>query len=312
MRIGFVGLGNMGVPMAAHLAKGGHALVVFDIDMARAEQFAQANGAKAASDLNVVGAADIVITMLPTGKDVRQAIVEAQGGALLKALRPGSVVIDMSSSEPVGTQQLGAELASRKAVLIDAPVSGGVVRAKSGTLAIMIGCDDAKTLAAVRPVLSLMGDRLFETGGLGTGHAMKALNNFVAASSFAATAEAMMIGAAFGLDRGKMVDIMNVSTGRNFHTDVVMKEHVVGGKFATGFAVGLLAKDVKIAEELGEAVKIEAPLTKLVSRRWAEARDKVGATRDNTEAYLAWAGAAAGAEKEPAKTGTTTVKTKKT
>jgi 3-hydroxyisobutyrate dehydrogenase len=288
MRIGFIGLGNMGDPMAGHIAKGGQELVVFDIDVARAQQFAATHGAKAARDLAAIGAADVIITMLPTGGDVHQAIVEAQSGALLAALRPGAIVIDMSSSEPVGTQRLGAKIAARNATLIDAPVSGGVARALTGTLAIMIGCDDPTSVIKARPVLNLMGDRLFETGGLGTGHAMKALNNFVAASSFAATAEAMMIGAAFGLDRGKMVEIMNVSTGRNFHTDVVMKEHVVGAKFATGFAVGLLAKDVKIAEELGEAVKVDAPLTKLVSRRWAEARDKVGATRDNTEAYLAW------------------------
>ena len=300
MRIGFIGLGNMGEPMAGHLAKGGHELVVFDIDGARAKRFADVHKVKVADDLATVAATNVVITMLPTGGDVRQALTEAQGGAFLKALRPGTVVIDMSSSEPVGTRELGRVLAKKKAVLIDGPVSGGIVRAKSATLAIMIGGDDKAAIERVRPVLRLMGDRLFDTGGLGSGHAMKALNNFVAATSFAATAEAMMIGERFGLDRGKMVEIMNVSTGRNFHTDVVMKEHVVGGKFATGFTVGLLAKDVKIAEELGHAMEIEAPLTKLVSQRWSFARDKVGAARDNTEAYLAWAPPAAKAKKPAA------------
>ncbi len=288
MRIGFIGIGNMGEPMAGHIAKGGHDLILHDLDPARASAFASAHNAKAAKNLADLAGAEIIITMLPTGKDVRQAIMQAEAGALVKALQPGTIIIDMSSSEPIGTRDLGAELARRKVTLLDAPVSGGVVRAKSGTLAIMIGGDDGKAIERATPVLKLMGDRLFETGGLGTGHAMKALNNFVAASSFAATAEAMMIGAQFGLDRGKMVEIMNVSTGRNFHTDVVMKEHVVGGKFATGFAVGLLAKDVAIAEALGQAMNIDAPLTQLVSRRWAAARDTVGATRDNTEAYLAW------------------------
>jgi 3-hydroxyisobutyrate dehydrogenase len=296
MHIGFIGLGNMGTPMAEHLIKGGHDLVVFDLDGARAAAFASARGCAASTDLAKVGAADVVVTMLPTGADVRDAVCGAQGGACLKAMRAGTVVVDMSSSEPVGTQALGKQLKKRKIALIDAPVSGGVVRARSATLAIMIGSDDPVALKRVRPVLQLMGDRLFETGGLGTGHAMKALNNFVAASSFAATAEAMMIGDRFGLDRGKMVEIMNVSTGRNFHTDVVMKEHVVGGKFATGFAIGLLAKDVKIAKDLGVAMAVEAPLTKLVNKRWKTARDTVGATRDNTEAYLAWGGTAGGAK----------------
>jgi 3-hydroxyisobutyrate dehydrogenase len=288
MHIGFIGLGNMGLPMAGHLAKGGHDLVVFDLDAARADQFARDNAATATRDLKDLSACEIIITMLPTGKDVRQALVDAQDGALFNALQPKTIVIDMSSSEPVGTQHLGVDLKKRSAILIDAPVSGGIVRAKSATLAIMIGCAANAAMERARPVLQLMGDRLFETGGLGSGHAMKALNNFVAATSFAATAEAMMIGERFGLDRGKMVEIMNVSTGRNFHTDVVMKDHVVGKQFATGFAIGLLAKDVRIAEELGEAMKIIAPLTRLVSQRWASARDIVGPARDNTEAYLAW------------------------
>ena len=226
--------------------------------------------------------------MLPTGADVRQALTKADAGALLKALEPGTIVVDMSSSEPVGTRKLGAELAKKKVALIDAPVSGGLARAKTATLAIMIGGDDNAAIERARPVLRKMGDRLFETGGLGSGHAMKALNNFVAATSFAATSEAMLIGTEFGLDPGTMVEIMNVSTGRNFHTDVVMKDHVVAKKFATGFTIGLLAKDVAIAEALAEAMAIDAPLTRLVSARWAAARDAVGPTRDNTEAYLAW------------------------
>ena len=288
MRIGFIGIGNMGAPMAEHIARGGHDVVVFDLDADRSKRFAQAHGATAAPDLASIAATDIVVTMLPTGKDVRHVVLNADGGALGKALRPGGIVIDMSSSEPVGTRELGAALAARQVILIDAPVSGGVARAKTATLAIMIGGDDKAAMARALPVLRLMGDRLFETGGLGTGHAMMALNNFVAATAFAATSEAMMIGDRFGLDRAAMIDIMNVSTGRNFFTDVVMKEHVIGETFATGFAIGLLAKDVHIARELGQAMAVEAPLTELVGERWAAARDAVGPGRDNTEAYIAW------------------------
>ncbi len=289
MRIGFIGIGNMGEPMAAHLAGSQHELLVFDLDASRAARFAGEYKARAV-DLPALAAADIIVTMLPTGRDVRHAVLEAKEGALGMALRPGTIIVDMSSSEPVGTRDLGAALAARQVTLIDAPVSGGVARAKTATLAIMIGGDDATAVERALPVLRLMGDRLFRTGGLGTGHAMKALNNFVAATAFAATSEAMLIGERFGLDRAVMIDIMNVSTGRNFHTDLVMKDHVIGQKFATGFAIGLLAKDVGIAEDLGRAMAVEAPLTELVSRRWAEARDAVGAGRDNTEAYLAWSG----------------------
>ena len=287
MRIGFVGIGNMGGPMAANVAKAGHEVVAYDTDAARLAAWAEEAGARSGT-LAEIGAQDIVVLMLPTGAIVRSVVLDADGGALAAALKPGAIVVDMSSSEPIGTQELGAELKTRGAVLVDAPVSGGVARAKTGTLAIMIGGDDPDAITKVKPMLGTMGDRLFETGPLGSGHAMKALNNFVAATSFASTAEAMLIGKRFGLDLTMMVEIMNVSTGRNFHTDVVMKDHVIGEKYGTGFAVGLLAKDVKIAADLGRAMKVEAPLSELVGRRWAEARDALGSDSDNTKAILAW------------------------
>jgi 3-hydroxyisobutyrate dehydrogenase len=133
-----------------------------------------------------------------------------------------------------------------------------------------------------------MGKQLFETGPLGSGHAMKALNNYIAAAGYTAVAEALLIGQRFGLDQNVMVDILNVSTGRNFTTEVMIKEHVLGGKFATGFALGLMAKDVKIAADLGEAVALDAPVSRLVRERWAHAREKLGASRDTSEAILSW------------------------
>jgi 3-hydroxyisobutyrate dehydrogenase len=152
----------------------------------------------------------------------------------------------------------------------------------------MIGGDDKEAIERARPLLRSMGDRLFDTGGLGSGHAMKALNNFVAAAGFAACAEALLTGQRFGLDPRRMVEILNVSTGRSFHTDLVLLEHVVDGKFASGFQLGLLAKDVGIADGLARDVGIDAPLMQLVSRRFDAARDSLGYTRDHTEAIKAW------------------------
>ena len=292
MRIGFIGIGNMGWPMAANLVAAGHGVTVQDADPDLAARFAAEVGGRAAAGLGAVAANEVVVCMLPTGAIVREVLTAAEGGAFAAGLQPGCIVIDMSSSEPVGTKELGPVLAERGAVLLDAPVSGGVARAKTGELAIMIGGDDEAAIAKAEPVLQAMGARLFRTGGLGSGHAMKALNNMVAAASYGATAEAMLIGRRFGLDPGTMVEIMNVSTGRNFHTDVVMKDHVVGEKFATGFAVGLLAKDVKIAADLGRAMRMAAPMANLTEERWATARDRLGATADNSlaitvlEAYL--------------------------
>ena len=288
MRVGFIGIGNMGWPMASHIAQAGHELTVFDVDAAKAARFAQEFHCEAATNLAEVAANEIVVTMLPTGKIVRQALLEDQGGAFAKALQPGTLVIDMSSSEPVGTRELGKALERTGAILIDAPVSGAVPRAKTGTLAIMIGGNDKAAVERARPLLLCMGKQLFETGSLGTGHAMKALNNYIAAAGYTAVAEALLIGQRFGLDQEKMVDILNASTGRNFSTEFMIKEQVIGQKFSTGFALGLMAKDVRIAADLGEAVGLDAPLSRLIRSRWAHAREKLGATRDTSEAILSW------------------------
>ena len=286
--IGFIGLGNMGVPMAANLVRAGYEVTAYDIAAERARNFAEMHAARAADTLAALGAsADLVITMLPTGREVRQALLQAERGALAASLRPGSIVVDMSSADPVGTRALGADLAARRIALVDAPVSGGVPRAKDGTLAIMIG-GEADAVAAVKPVLARMGEKLFEVGGLGCGHAMKALNNFLAGTSFAAANEALRVGRRFGLDPAVMIDVINVSTGRSFATDVVMKQHVLSGSFATGFALGLLAKDVKIAADLAAQVGADAPIGRLICDLWAGARDGLGPNCDHSRAAAYW------------------------
>jgi len=285
MNIAFVGVGAMGAPMAACIARAGHSVTVYDSSQERVRQVAADHGCQAATSIAGLAGADFVVTMLPTGQIVRDLYLRE---GLAQQLRRGTIAIDMSSSGPTGTRELGAKLESFGITLLDAPVSGGVPRAALGTLTIMIGGDDSAAIESARPLLSTMGERLFETGGLGSGHAMKALNNFVAAATFAACAEALLAGQRFGLDPKRMVEILNVSTGRNFHTDLVLQEHVVGGKFASGFQLGLLAKDVKIAAQLTDDVRLEAPLVRLVSQRFDAARDALGYARDHTEAIKAW------------------------
>jgi 3-hydroxyisobutyrate dehydrogenase len=172
--------------------------------------------------------------------------------------------------------------------MLDAPVSGGVPRAKTGKLAIMIGADDAAAIEKMRPLLGVMGDSLFVAGRAGSGHALKALNNYVSTAAFAATAEAMLVGERFGLDRTKMVEVMNVSTGRSFSTDLVMRQQVVSGSFNAGFSLGLLVKDVNIAADLSMAVGRLSPLLQLVSERCAAALEKQDATSDFTTLYRCW------------------------
>jgi len=288
IKVGIIGIGNMGWPMAMNILEAGYQLTVFDMDTDRSERFAVETGARSVVSLAELGDMDFVITMLPNGHVVREVLLQDEGGAFINSVKKGCIVIDMSSAEPTGTKALGQELAGHEVTLIDAPVSGGVPRAKLGTLAIMIGADDADALAQAKPLLETMGQQLFETGGLGSGHATKALNNLIAATSFVATSEAMLIAKRFGLDLNTLIDVVNVSTGQNFMTDKVMKDHVIGEQFASGFAMGLLVKDVGIANELCDAVNMHAPLSKLVLKRWQEALDVKGFAADNTEGILVW------------------------
>jgi len=286
--VGFIGIGNMGRPMAANLIKGGFSVVAYDADAQRGAAFAKEVGAKAAPSLGELGkSVDAIVTMLPTGKEVRACLLETEGGALANNLPKGALVVDMSSSDPVGSRQTYADLAKRGLVFADAPVSGGVPRATDGTLAIMIG-GDAAAVATAKPVLSKMGTRLFEVGGPGNGHAMKALNNFVAGTAFIAVSEALLVGQKFGLDPATMVDVMNASTGRSFNTENVAKQHLVSRQFASGFALGLLAKDVGIAAALAKAIGVDSPLIGTSSALLDEARDKVGGNMDHTLAYTYW------------------------
>lgn len=286
-KIGFIGTGNMGEFMSANLAKAGYAVTLFDTDEARARRHADKIGATFGT-LKDIAACEVCVTMLPTSAIVQQVLLRQDGGAYVNNAVPGTIVIDMSSSAPAQTRETGAILAEKGIVMLDAPVSGGIARAETGTLAIMVGADDPTVVERARPVLQAMGDRIFIVGKLGAGDAMKAANNYIAAATYAATAEALAMGQAFGLDPATMVDIVNVSTGRSFNSEVVMKDHVVPGTFATGFAIGLLAKDVGIAADLAEQLGIDAPFSALARERYRHAVDQVGAGADNSEAICGW------------------------
>jgi 3-hydroxyisobutyrate dehydrogenase len=291
--IAFLGLGKMGNPMAARLAGAGYALRVFDtaqtaIDAFVAEHGGAASGSRPVracrSPAEAARDAAAVITMLPDGKAVRQAVIEAAAASVVGTFQCGGVVIDMSSSSPVDTQALGAALAERGIGLIDAPVSGGVKRAVDGTLAVMVG-GDALLIDRCRRLLGAVGRAIYPTGPLGSGHAMKALNNFVSAAGLAAASEALVIGSRFGLDPAVMVDVLNASTGRNNSTEVKAKQFMLSGSFASGFALGLMAKDIATAADLATHLGVTAPLAQTERRFWAEAQAELGPQADHTEIY---------------------------
>jgi 3-hydroxyisobutyrate dehydrogenase len=280
-RIGFVGLGNMGGPMARRLIGAGYKLVVADALPATLEQFLGSSpGAERSAGSEALGkSCRVIITMLPDGKIVREVLLGANG--IARHLAADSVVIDMSSSSPVGTRELAADLAKLGIPLVDAPVSGGVKKAVDGTLAIMAG-GESGPVTRVSALLSPMG-KVFVTGGSGTGHAMKAMNNFLSAANLAIAAEAVIAGQRFGLDPANMIAIFNASTGRNTGTDSKFPNNVLPRTFNSGFALGLMAKDLRLALEVAKASDAPVELLETCANIWAQAEKQLGGKADNTE-----------------------------
>jgi 3-hydroxyisobutyrate dehydrogenase len=265
--VAFVGLGRMGSLMAPLLARGGFAVQSYD---------ANGSGTYPSARAAAQGA-DLLVAMLPDGRAVRQAV-----RAALPALRAGAIVVDMSSSDPAGTRRLGAELAARGIAMLDAPVSGAVAKARDGTLAIMVGGEPAVVRRA-RPVLQRLGSQIFHTGALGSGHAVKALNNYLGAAGTIAGFEALLIGEAFGLDPKVLIGVINASTGKNSTTERKIPQQVFTGAFASGFRLALMAKDVGIAARIARERGIAAPYLRQTARLWRDAERRLRAGADHTE-----------------------------
>ena len=281
--IGFIGLGMMGLPMARSLLRHGHSLLACDSSAAAREALAEGGATVAfAATPAELAAVEVVVLMLPDSKAV-SAVLEGTDG-LLATLKPGALVIDMGSSIPGETRRLAALAAQRGAMLADAPVSGSVVKASAGTLAIMFGGDDA-AWAKAEPVLRGMGQSLIRTGAVGSGHAMKALNNFVYAAGLLANAEALRMGAKLGLDLNILTDVMNASSGRNVATETKSRQEMIPGRYQGGFQLGLMRKDLAtagaIAAETGENARSLALLQSL----WNDAVAALGPRADNTEIH---------------------------
>jgi 3-hydroxyisobutyrate dehydrogenase len=279
-RVGFIGVGNMGAPMAGHLAAAGYCVVAADANPAALDRFCATVKCERARSLPELGrACRLVITMLPDSRAVQQVLLGENGVAA--SLASGSVVLDMTSSAPIDTRERALRLAESSISLVDAPVSGGVKRAVEGKLAIMAG-GDPTAIARCRPVLQALG-QVFVTGGSGSGHAVKALNNYLSAAALATTAEAMMAGERFGIDPAVLLEVLNHSTGRNTATEQKYPAFVLPRTFNSGFALGLMAKDLRIALDLTQAVGTPASLLRDCADLWGRAQQRLGPGADNTE-----------------------------
>jgi len=282
-RVGIVGLGAMGSPMSGCLLRAGFTLHAYDKNEERREAFKAAHQVVPEESLALIGQnADMILTVLPNSDVVESVLFGEQG--LAQHLRPGATIIDMTSGVPTRTQSFSQRLAEQGVVLFDAPISGGVPRARTGELTIMAG-GESQHIDSAMPVLSAMGS-IIRTGKVGSGHAMKALNNLVSSAGFLIGIEALIIGTKFGIDPETMVDVLNSSTGMNNSTQKKFKQYVLSRKFDSGFTLGLMAKDLNIALGIAHEYDVNAPFADLCRNLWAGAYSVLGAQADHTAVTL--------------------------
>lgn len=284
--IAFIGLGMMGYPMAGRLATAGYPLSVFDINPCASERFGtEFHCCVCPSALQAAQNSDVVITMLPSSEDVFASVHGQESSpGVMNVLKPGATIIDMSSCDPFQTGHLAGILAERGITFVDAPVSGGVKRAQEGALTVMFG-GASESLERSRPILEKMGSLIYHTGAVGTGHAMKALNNYVSAAGLLAVVEALHTGKKFGLDPSVMTLILNGSTGRNNTTEKKVEQFMLSEKFNSGFSLQLMVKDIAIAMNLAKDLQIPTPLGEACLGTWRNAAIGSDSSVDHTEMY---------------------------
>ncbi len=278
--VGFVGLGHMGLPMTGHLVRAGYDVRGYDADPAARERYAAEHGVAAVSSLAAAAeGASAVVLMLPSSPIVRSVLLDE---GLLEAMAPGGIVVDMGSSEPTETRRLAVEAEARGVQLVDAPVSGGVRGAVQGTLTVMVGGPE-RQVAACLPLLKTLGGTVLRVGPVGAGHALKALNNLLSATTLLASYEALQVGMRFGLDPQLMLDAINVSTGRSYSTDYKIPTFVLPRTYAAGFALRLMVKDLRIATALARATGTPLELGHLTADLWERAAAELPEDADHTE-----------------------------
>lgn len=258
----FVGLGTMGSPLATRIAEAGYDLAVADANPDAASRVAEATGATALTSPLHGADRSVVILSLPNSEVVAGVVGDpSDPTSLAGRLAPGTIIIDMGSSRPESTAALAAALAARQVRLVDAPVSGGPVRARSGELAIMGGSPDAATWSEILPLLQTMGSSITLTGPVGSAHAVKALNNLLSIIGLIGATEVLSVGKKFGINPAIMLEAINHSTGRNHATEVKIGPQVLGRGWNVGFSLDLTVKDVSTALALAETQGLRLPVS---------------------------------------------------
>lgn len=283
-KIGFLGLGTMGGPMARNVLRKGFAVKGFDVSQPAMAAHVAAGGTVAVSGADLAASCDIIITMLPDSPDVERAVLGGEGPGeegLIHRMKPGAVLIDMSTIEPAVTRRIGQALAARGIGMVDSPVGKTVDHAVAGTLTLMVG-GAPEVVARVRPVLDCMGTDFFYCGALGMGEALKLTNNFLATTILAATSEALVMGVKAGLPLELMTDVMRTTMAWNNQLAVALPRKALAGDISAGFMVRLGQKDQRLAIAMGKELGVTTPVGAAAYATLAEAAQAGLAERDVT------------------------------
>ncbi len=281
-RIGFVGLGAMGRPIAWRLLKAGYPLVVCDLNAAVVAQFTAAGATSAKTPAEIAAASDLVMSMVPDAPDVEK--VALGPGGLIEGLRPGQLYIDMSTVDPGTTRRIGAVLAQKQVRMIDCPVGRTTKHAEEGKLVLMIGGDDAD-IAEVQPIFNELADSFIRCGPLGGGSATKVVNNFLALTCCAVSAEAFTLGVKAGLSVEHMLKVFGSTMASNAQSLTAYPQFALAGNFEPGFIVALGHKDLRLALAMADDYGVNARVGSAAFSAFGEAREK-GFDRDDVTSIL--------------------------
>jgi 3-hydroxyisobutyrate dehydrogenase len=282
MKVAFIGLGDIGALMASHLARDPFELTVWNRTTAKAEEFARNYKAIVATNpAEAVSDAEVVVTCLPSSVEV-EAVLHGEHG-ILGAMRKGSVLIDCTSGDPPTSRSIAAELGGRGVEFIDAPVSGGTTAARSGSLTVMWG-GEITVFERVRPVMEAFGKKIVHAGPVGSGDALKAVNNALLAVHIISAAEGLAILVKAGVEPKVALEVINASSGRSNSSENLIPQRVLTRAFPRTFRLALLEKDIAIAAVMSEDLEAKTPLISLTAERFHQAREKLGESADHVEA----------------------------
>lgn len=276
MKLAFIGLGAMGFPMARHLSKQ-HEVIVWNRTREKAERHAREHGTRRANDITECAAADVIITMLPTSREVDEIVDK-----LMPSLRRGTLWIDATSGDPNVSRETSKRLAERGVAFVDAPVTGATVGAENATLTIMIG-GSADDFAKAKEILSLCGKTIIHVGGVGAGHAIKVLTNSIMAATVWITSECLLVAKRFGIDMKTALAVTNAGSGRSNASENLLPMRLLEGKWPLVFKLAHHDKDIRIATSLAHEQHASTPMLALTQHLFTAALNQLGEQADYIE-----------------------------